>query len=220
MDNTDWPTTVPILSLLQTTNNQYCSPYEDGYPTDLISWVEYSFPIHEHRIAFWTMYYKVGLIFNRDREHILSLMRIASEYEHITKWNTRIQVLWNATMYLLGYTENQSERTTAVAQYIQGNNIFQKLDAVVGCRNGIYYPIAYYIDDKEVTMNRAVTINRREFNAEEETNTQDQDYATRPIVNRSTNKPRQTRPQGIRPPILRSKGNTTVPPIKRTTQTH
>lgn len=213
----NWPDTVPILSLLQTTSRQYCSPYEEGYPTDLVSWVEYSFPNHEHRAKFWTMFYKIGLIFNRDREHILSLMNIASEYEHITKWNTRIQVLWNAAMYLLGYSENQSERTTAVAEYVKDNNIFQKLDAVVGCRNGVYYPIAYYIDGKEVSMNRAVTINRSEFNAEEETN---QDYATRPIVNRSTNKPRQNRPSGIRRPVLKAKGNSTIPPIKRYPQTH
>lgn len=182
MTTTDWPDTVPILSSLQSTTQDYDSPDEDGYPTNILRWVEYSFPNHEHRHKFWTAHYKAHLIFEQNKVEILKLMEIESELEHIKRWNARIRTMWNVSMCLLGYTEGQSDRTLSIYEYIKSNNYFQKLDAVVGCRNGIYYPIAYYHDNQEVTLNRVVTLSRNLFNAEEETSyTQ-----TRPITTRST----------------------------------
>ena len=193
MTNTPWPDTVPVLSIFQTIDRQYGEPYEDGYPVDTLSWVEYSFPNHEHRIEFWKLDYRVYTVFEREREHLLKLMGIANESEHISKWNTRIRILWNTVMTLLGYTENQSDRALKVAEYLQTHTIFQKLDVVIGCHNGIFYPIARYLDGIEITVNKSMTISRKEFNAEEETNQPQQDgvKAPRPYVNRSTDTERQ-----------------------------
>ena len=190
MTNTPWPDTVPVLSVFQTIDRQYGSPYEDGYPVDTLSWVEYSFPNHEHRIEFWKLQYRVYTVFEREREQLLNLMGIANEADHISKWNTRVRILWNTVMALLGYTENQSERALKVAEHLQTHTIFQKLEVIVGCRNGIFYPIARYLDGVEITVNKTMIIYRKEFNAEEETN-QPQDYGTRPYVNRSTDTERQ-----------------------------
>lgn len=184
--NNDWPVTVPILGIFQTTAQNYDSPDEDGYPTNLLRWVEYSFPNHEHRHQFWTMSYKAYLIFEQHRSDILALMNISSELTHTQQWNTRCRIMWNVAMCLLGYTEGQAPITLSVYEYINSNIYFQKLEAVVGCRNGIYYPIAYYHEGKEVTRNRIVTLikstevtlSKSIFNAEEETiHTQ-----TRPIT--------------------------------------
>lgn len=186
MIDTPWPDTVPVLSVFQTISQQYGDPYEDGYPVDTISWVEYAFPNHAHRVAFWTLSYRIYAVFERERDHLLSLMDINSEAEHISKWNTRVRILWNTVMAILGYTENQSDKALRVAEYIESNHFFQKLEVVVGCRNGIYYPIAYYHDNVQITMNRAMTIDRKEFNAEEET-IED----SRSSINRSTDTERK-----------------------------
>lgn len=221
MTNTPWPDTVPVLSVFQTIGRQYGEPYEDGYPVDTLSWVEYSFPNHEHRIEFWKLHYRVYTVFEREREHLLSLMGIANESDHISKWNTRVRILWNTVMALLDYTENQSDRALKVAEYLQTHIIFQKLDVVIGCHNGIFYPIARYLDGVEITVNKAMTIYRKEFNAEEETN-QPQDYGTRPYVNRSTDTKRsvsKTRGTSTRriptKPTTKYKGN---PALRRLMQ--
>lgn len=213
--NNNWPDTVPILTVFETFSRQYGSPYEDDYPTDLMGWTEYSFPNHEHRILFWQIYYKAYLIFSRERTHILSLMNISSELQHIAQWNTRMARMWNVAMILLGYTENQSDRSMRVAEYIKSNSFFQKLDAVVGCRNGVYYPIAYYYDNKEVTLNKVNTISRNEFNAEEENN--NQEYSTRPTDHRRTTRT-TSRSKGFRPQKPNLTGNRTNPALQRLMQ--
>jgi hypothetical protein len=221
-DTSDWPDTVPILSILQTIDQQYNSPWIDGYPVDTIGWAEYSFPNHAHRIEFWKLHFRVFTIFEREQLRLLNLMDIMTG--GADNWYKRVRILWNTTMTLLGYTEGQSDRTLRVAEYIKTNTIFQKLDVVVGCRNGIFYPIARYLDGTEITVNRAMTIYKKDFNAEEETNgskntssNQTQDYATRPNydgssrsnydgssrsnINRSTNTKRQSYPihKSVRP---------------------
>lgn len=191
MTNTPWPDTVPVLSVFQIIDRQYGAPYEDGYPVDILSWVEYSFPNHAHRIEFWSILYRIYRIFDRERTTILSMMGIHSEGDHIVKWNTRVRILWNAAMVILGYTENQSDRALKVAEYIKSNHFFQKLEVVIGCRNGIYYPIAFYYEGEQISTNKAMMIDRREFNAEEETT---QEYSTRPNINRGTDTKRQSNP--------------------------
>ena len=202
-DTSDWPATVPVLSVFQTIGNPYDSPWVDGYPVDTLGWVEYSFPNHEHRIEFWKLHYRVYTVFERERLRLLNLMGVMSESAHVESWNTRVRIMWNTVMALLGYTEGQSDRALKVAEYIKTNDIFQKLDVVVGCYNGIFYPIARYLDGVEITVNKAMTIYRKDFNAEEETSsTQNQqsgakahqDYGTRPYLNRGTNTERQSYP--------------------------
>lgn len=194
-DTSDWPATVPVLSVFQTIGNQYDSPWVDGYPVDTLGWVEYSFPNHEHRIEFWKLHYRVYTVFERERLRLLNLMGVMSESAHVESWNTRVRIMWNTVMALLGYTEGQSDRALKVAEYIKTNTIFQKLDVVVGCHNGIFYPIARYLDGVEITVNKVMTIYRKDFNAEEETTqSQNQDYGTRSYVNRSTDTKRQSYP--------------------------